>query len=115
MTESPLEDFKADDEGKREGYFEADGWLSASPGNGLRRVSYDQSAPYDAARDTLGEIVWGGNGTSGISIVCFIIEERKYFVLFEGFGHLLLALLFSWTHASRKTDAKTEVSSRNLV
>ena len=79
-----FEDFKADDEGKREGYFEADGWLSAKGLKPGERAAYNHSKKYDEARDTLGEIVYGGNGTNGRTVVCFIIEGRKYFVLFCG-------------------------------
>ena len=79
-----FEDFKADDEGKRAGYFEADEWLSAVNLDEAKRVPYNHSEKFDEARHTRGEVVWGGNGTEGRSIVCFIVEGRKYFVLFCG-------------------------------
>ncbi len=79
-----FEDFKADDEGKRDGYFEADGWWSAVGLEEAERAPYNHSAPFDEAHHTLGEVVWGGNGTEGRVIVCFIIEGRKFFVLFQG-------------------------------
>ena len=79
-----FEAFKADKEGKREGYTAADGWLSAKGLKPGERAAYNHSKKYDEARDTLGEIVYGGNGTKGYSIVCFIVEGRKVFVLFNG-------------------------------
>ena len=82
--ETIFERFEADGEGKRKGYFEADDWLSAAKLEEAKRVNYNHSEKYDEARDTLGEIVFGGNGTDGFSIVCFIVEGRKYFVLFCG-------------------------------
>ena len=79
-----FERFKADDEGKREGYTVADGWRSAAGLKPGERVHYSHSAPFDEALHTRGEIVYGGNGTNGRTVVCFIIEGRKYFVLFCG-------------------------------
>ena len=79
-----FEAFKADDEGKREGYFDADAWLSAAGLKPSERVPYNHSEKCDEARHTRGEVVWGGNGTNGRTIVCFIVQGRKYFVLFEG-------------------------------
>ena len=46
-TSTIFEDFKADKEGKREGYTDADGWFSAARLKPEERVSYNQSAPYD--------------------------------------------------------------------
>ena len=79
-----FERFKADDEGKREGYTVADGWRSAAGLKPGERVHYSHSAPFDEALHTRGEIVYGGNGTDGWLVVCFIVEGRKYFVLFQG-------------------------------
>ena len=67
--------------GKRDDYFKNDGIYSGYKLTPEHQPIVDASKPYDEAKDTLGEIVYGGAGSKGIMIVMFILFQKKYFVL----------------------------------